>query len=183
MTWIQTYTGKHFSIADLSAASVSYEDIEHALAHLCRFNGHTRSFYSVAQHSVLVSDLLETDEERMWGLVHDMAEAYTGDLARPFKGLPEIGPVWNAMEQKILRVIYEALGLPVEGPSPEVASRVLWADNVLLATECRDLMGGQVGGNWYLAEKPMDMRVIPLEPLEAKVLFAKAAQELLPNRP
>ena len=53
--WIETYSGKRFYILDPRPQDVDIVDIAHALSLLTRFTGHTREFYSVAQHSVLVS--------------------------------------------------------------------------------------------------------------------------------
>jgi hypothetical protein len=53
--WIQTYTGKAFEPLNPDASLICIEDIAHALSNICRYTGHVRQFYSVAQHSVLVS--------------------------------------------------------------------------------------------------------------------------------
>ena len=53
--WMQTYTGRQFWPIDPRANEVHIEDIAHALSMMCRYNGHCRTFYSVAEHSVLVS--------------------------------------------------------------------------------------------------------------------------------
>jgi len=58
MSWILTYSGTRFELIMPTGAMVKPQDIAHALAHLCRFNGHTREHYSVAQHSLLVADLV-----------------------------------------------------------------------------------------------------------------------------
>ena len=84
--WIQTQSGVAFDLADPKPEMVVLEDIAQALAFMPRFNGHTGNWYSVAQHSVLVSRLLPK-EHRMWGLMHDAHEAYTGDIVSPLKAL------------------------------------------------------------------------------------------------
>ena len=53
--WIQVYTGGQFWPLDPRPEEIHIEDIAHALALTCRFTGHCREFYSVAQHSLLVS--------------------------------------------------------------------------------------------------------------------------------
>ena len=73
--WIITASGKRFYLRRPTPADIDAGDVAHALAHICRFNGHTREFYSVAQHSILVSRLLP-DELKLAGLLHDAAEAY-----------------------------------------------------------------------------------------------------------
>src|ERR1700744_4853571 len=85
--WIQTFTGKKFSPLAPRPEDVDIRDIAHALAMKCRFNGHCSPFYSIAEHSVRVSWLLEQQGKReaLWGLMHDAADAYLPDLGAPIK--------------------------------------------------------------------------------------------------
>jgi len=76
--WFQTYTGKQFYPLDPRPEDIDLDDIVHHLSHLCRFNGGTREFYSVAQHSVIVADALP-DDFKLWGLLHDAAESFLAD--------------------------------------------------------------------------------------------------------
>ena len=84
--WIETYSGKQFYLDGTDTDSIVIEDIAHALANLCRYNGHTNRFYSVAEHSVLVSYAVPK-EYALWGLMHDASEAYLSDIPRPFKAM------------------------------------------------------------------------------------------------
>src|SRR5690606_3649788 len=108
---------------------VRLEDIVHALSHLCRFVGHTDRFYSVAEHSVLVSHLCD-DEAAVFGLLHDAAEAYVGDLASPVKRQV---PGFAAMEERVLSAVLVGLGVPP--PSAAVRARAANADAVALGAE------------------------------------------------
>lgn len=107
--WIQTYTGKQFSYLEASADQISIEDIARSLSHLCRFTGHCKSFYSVAQHSVMVS---QKTTNQFFGLMHDADEAYTGDMNRPLKHFLGKGSffekaastAWNAIRDKFPRL-------------------------------------------------------------------------------
>lgn len=88
-----TASGIRFDVINPTVDMINIEDIAHALAGINRFNGHTRRPYSVAQHSVLVSRIVEhfNPELAWWGLMHDAAEAYLGDIAAPIKRLvPDI---------------------------------------------------------------------------------------------
>lgn len=81
-----TFTGRCVSLYDPTPDMISLVDIAHALSHVCRFGGHTREFYSVAQHSCLVSYLAPA-EWRLAALMHDATEAYLGDVIRPLKNI------------------------------------------------------------------------------------------------
>lgn len=162
--WFQTVSGVKFYPLDPRAEDIDIGDIAHGLAHQCRFAGHVRRFYSVAQHSVLVSRILPA-ELALVGLLHDAAEAYTGDLIRPMKlALREQTPAFDAIEQRIEFLIAEVFGLPFPWP-PEVKH----ADNVLLATERRDLL--PVQREWSLREAPLADVIRPWGPREARTHF------------
>jgi 5'-deoxynucleotidase YfbR-like HD superfamily hydrolase len=97
--WIQTYTGQRFYLFSPRADEVVIEDIAFALAKICRFGGHSRVFYSVGQHSLVVDDLVarwwlnnpgkvspfQAARLRLAALLHDGSEAYIGDVVRPLK--------------------------------------------------------------------------------------------------
>ena len=86
--YVSTYTGKQFFPLDPQQDQVDIEDIAHGLAYQCRFNGQTRYFYSVAQHSLIVAGLVP---KRLYlaALLHDAAEAYMGDMVKPLKQSPK----------------------------------------------------------------------------------------------
>lgn len=170
--WIQTHRKIKFHPGDPKPADVDIRDIAHALSNLCRYTGHTGSFYSVAEHSVRVA-LLCPPEDRLWGLMHDAAEAYIGDLNRPTKMLPEMAP-YRHMEANIMRVICEKFCIPAE-PPPSVKR----ADEILLATEARDLMSPLVG-KWILREKPGDFSLLwPWTVARSELIFLGVFRELM----
>lgn len=133
MPAIITYTGRRVDLCDPDPASIDILDIAHALAMQCRWNGHTTKFYSVAQHSVMVSDLVPTDEALI-GLLHDAAEAYLGDVVRPLKQM--YGRTWTAIENCMSVAIGRRFGVKLL----TLPESVQEADDILLATEARDLM-------------------------------------------
>ncbi len=148
---IQTYTGKLFNPLageNEDCGPIELMDIAHALSHLCRFNGHTKRFYSVGEHSLHVSALLEHHGPSIqaWGLLHDAAEAYLGDMVRPIK---KHMPDFQAIEDRLLQRIAKRFDLV--WPIPDV---VFDADDILLATEFRDLMQSP-------PQTPLRMQPIP----------------------
>jgi hypothetical protein len=130
--WITTVSGKKFHYLHPEEFVFDPEDIAFALANLCRFAGHTRAFYSVAQHCVLVSEIVPPDLA-LQGLLHDAAEAYTGDVVGPMKSLlPEFK---NEIEEPTERALFNQLDVPFP-MDPWVKT----GDLTALATEIRDLM-------------------------------------------
>lgn len=129
--WIQTVTGRAFWPLSPRPQDVCILDIAHALSMKCRYTGHCRSFYSVAQHSVLASKIVPPCDA-LWALMHDATEAYLPDVARPVKRLL---PGFREIEDRLMEVIAGVFSL--QGPMPDSVKR---ADLILLATERRDLM-------------------------------------------
>ncbi|MCC6328947.1 MAG: phosphohydrolase [Acidobacteria bacterium] len=98
--WIQTYTGKKFYPLEPDPDQICIEDIAHSLAMLCRYNGHTKQFYSVAQHCVILSQkFFNSRHMRLAALLHDASEAYLSDLPRPLKHLPQFAFYREAEDQ------------------------------------------------------------------------------------
>ncbi len=165
--WFLSLKGRQIYPFDLRPEDVDVEEIAHSLAHLCRFNGHCREFYSVAQHSYLVASQLPP-ELALAGLLHDATEAYCGDMIRPIK---RDLPAYTEMEAGIWRAIAGAFGLLVDLP-PEVKI----ADTRMLQTERRDLLAPHA---WAWMEDqvadpsacPYAFKVQPVRPRVAKNLF------------
>ena len=109
-------------------ACVDIIDIAHSLASQNRFIGHTVYPYSTAQHSILVSQMV-LPYDALWGLLHDAAETYTGDIIRPVGYTQKL---WD-LEQAFQAQIAEAFGLP----TPKPPKAVMDADNRMLVTEMR----------------------------------------------
>jgi len=131
MSWILTHSGRQFNLSNPTADMVAPNDIAHALANLCRFNGHTRTHYSVAQHCMLVASLVPA-KDQLVALLHDATEAYIGDMTSPLKAMM---PGYRVVETLIWRAICERFNL-----DPILPECVVRADLVTLATERRDLM-------------------------------------------
>lgn len=166
---MQTYSGKPFYPTSPSVDDVDILDIAHSLSNLCRFNGHCWKFYSVAQHSVIVSRVC-AKEYALDGLLHDATEAYIGDIIRPVKySIPDV----ERIEARIFDVIAEKFNL--HNPIPRDVKR---ADFIALSTEKRDVMSEPIGTDWGMLAEPLLHRINPLPPEEAKMLFLRRYQEL-----
>lgn len=163
---MQTYTGRQFWPLDPRPDEVDIADIVHSLSNQCRFAGHCESFYSVAQHSMIVADLVP-DGDRRWALLHDAAEAYLVDLPRPIKRGSAMGEEYSRVEDRLLRVIAERFDL--SWPMPE---SVKHADEVALATEARDLMKVPPAA-WTLHGAPMRAVINPFGPRLAASEFMR----------
>lgn len=111
--WMQTFSGEPFYPLEAHPDDIRIEDIAHALGMVCRYAGHCLRFYSVAEHSVLMSRAVDP-EHALWALLHDATEAYIGDMVRPLKH--EI-PDYMAAEDRLWLAIAEKFGLA--GPMPD----------------------------------------------------------------
>jgi len=132
-------------------------------------------FYSVAEHSVRVSEHLKKCAlEQLHGLLHDAAEAYLIDLPSPIKYT--LGGRYLEAEIRLQEMIYDVFGLPFM--SPKAHKNMKQADQILLATESRDLMPNRQG-NWALsAEEPLEERIVPWSAEQAEQSFLARFYEL-----
>lgn len=169
---MQTYSGVKFYPFDPRPEDVLIEDIAHALSMTCRFNGHSKLFYSVAQHSVLASRYVNNN--CLWALLHDAAEAYVGDLIQPLKrNNTRLGLHFCGIENKILKVVSIKFGL-----SPEIPYNVKQVDKRMLSTELRDVIGFEAD-SWGLDRvKPFDGKIRPWNHNYAKNMFLERFQEI-----
>lgn len=166
--WLQTYTGRRFYPADPRPSDIDIEDIAHGLAHLCRFAGQCSRFYSVAEHSVLVSYCVPR-EHAMQALLHDATEAYIVDIPRPAKKLLL---AYYELESKAWAAVADKFSLP-----HELADEVKDADNAVLLAERDALFHNAVG--WSVPGEPANVEVIGLEPPAAKSIFLRRYHQLL----
>jgi hypothetical protein len=169
--FIETASGKRFAPLTPAVADICPGDIAHALSNQCRFSGHVRTFYSVAEHSVRVSELLEAwgcgRVIQLWGLLHDASEAYLVDLPSPLKNDPAFGAYRDA-ERTLMEAVCERFDLPVDEPAA-----VRRADLVLLATEARDLMPFTPEYWSKLTEEPLATKVVPWDSVTAERNFLR----------
>jgi hypothetical protein len=166
--WMQTYTGLQFWPLDPKPEEICIEDIAHALSMMCRYNGHCQRFYSVAEHSVLVS--LNVDQRfALHGLLHDASEAYFGDIIRPIKPFIDVGEIALGIDL----AIFKRFNIDPGFGNYEV-KRV---DNAILVDEMRELMPNQPA-KWYLPEPALCIPINCWSPEVAKRRFLKRFEVL-----
>ena len=173
---IHTHSGKRIDVDTPQMEQIDIRDIAHALANICRYNGHCRYHYSVAQHSIYVS-LLVPQKEKLWALLHDAAEAYLGDVIAPLKvrtdhlGYRELERQWEV-------VIFRRFGLlglrsPYLGHTPAIGE----ADDAVSLTETEQLSSWQLE---HMGAKgvPAPIRITRMCPHEAERWFLEVYNAL-----
>lgn len=149
--WVETYSGAKFYPLEPNLDQINLVDIAHALSQMCRFTGHSKFFYSVAQHSINCAKemqiLGESPRLQLYALLHDASEAYLQDIARPIKA--SIGN-YEEIEAQLMNAIWDALGIP--RPSEEEWEKVKQVDDLMLLNEAKILMKCE---HWDLGEFPI----------------------------
>ena len=152
--WITTYSGKKMHYLEPKADEICIEDIAHALALTCRFGGHCKKFYSVAEHSIRVAEVVE-DRFKLRALLHDAHEAYLHDVPRPIK---QDMPQYKTIADRLQRVILIKFPCNFTDGTDEY-EEIKFADNLLLSTE-KDFMMTNVK-DWAILPDPLK----PFEPM------------------
>lgn len=161
--YVSTFSGNRFYPLRPYIDHVAIEDIAHGLAYQCRFNGQTREFYSIAQHSLIVASLVPPPL-RLAALLHDAAEAYLGDMVKPLKVLL---PEFAALEDQVTAIIATTFGIDFSDYGP-----IKHADLIALATEKRDLMPHSAERWAYLdGITPLPTIIRAMDPQQAKRCF------------
>lgn len=177
--WIQSSSGLRLYPLDPRPEDFNIPDIAAALAKTCRYAGHCQQFYSVAQHSVIMSR--EFEPFASWCLLHDVAEMLTGDIPRPVKrnllfndGTALVG--YSVFEHGLLDVIAKRFHLV---PFKDVANDIARFDCIMLATERRDIMV-QTDDEWVSTKgiEPLRQQIGMWSWLEAERQFVDRAAEL-----
>jgi hypothetical protein len=141
-TAIPTHSGLDFDVLAPRAEDVRLVDVVHALSHLCRFTGHTRIFWSVGAHVMLVADLVRDrldggPQAQLAALLHETSEAYLCDLPTPLKYGTNIGQTYREVEERLMAVAAEAFGLPPDFHRDPIVKQ---ADELAVVIEAIHLM-------------------------------------------
>lgn len=179
--YIQTYTRRAVRLVDPNPDSIAIEDIAHALARTCRFGGHSRTFYSVAEHSIHVMRFVRSVHKLGTGaqkaaLLHDAAEAYLGDVVKPLKVV--LGDAYRELERGFERAIGERFGVDFE--SHRASTRD--GDLRCLMSEAEQLLPGGPhkadGGHWPNLPGWSGCLTASWDPAIAEARFLAAADAL-----
>lgn len=168
--YIQTYTGKIIYPLNPREEDIDILDIAHALSMLCRYGGHCREFYSVADHCVNVSNLVYDSTVgkscALWGLLHDASEAYLMDIPAPIKHSNLMRP-YRVAEKTLMLAISRKFLYGTEEPAivRSVDRAILTSERLsLMPVECKP-------GKTFL-------RIIPKSPAHAEAAFLERFYDL-----
>ena len=168
--WTQTFLGKQFFPLSPRVEDIDIRDIAHALSMQCRFSGHVIRFYSVAEHSIHVASFCPP-KWRLWGLLHDAAEAYLVDVPRPIK--PFL-PQFREIDERITRAVAERFGLEPIFPMPDTVKEI---DDRILMDE-RNANMGAPPIPWNFELPPLGVELRYWSPAEAEQQFLLAFEAL-----
>jgi hypothetical protein len=178
--YLQTVSGRWVNPFDPDPAQLDAGDIARALANQCRFGGHCHVFYSVAQHCVIVSRVVEDRggdvEDVFAALMHDASEAYLGDMPHPLKHRSALGAAFRDAEHALEAAIRDRFRIKADVPE------VKRVDRALLATERRAFSAEA----WHWPElenvEPLDLELVAWSPDKAAEEFARRYAELEARR-
>jgi len=144
--WQRMLSGRRLDLLDPSPLDIEIEDIAQGLSRVARWNGQTTGLwaYSVAQHSLLVEELVGRMKPglpwswRLAALLHDAPEYVVGDLITPFKAV--IGQDYKALERRLMQAVFQRFSLPGT-PSKALAELIKRADRCAAFVEATRLAG------------------------------------------
>lgn len=170
--WMATFTGRVFYPLSPDPEQIDIRDIAHALSMACRYAGHCKKFYSVAEHSVYISHAVPAPYA-LAGLLHDATESYMGDMVRPLK---KMMPEYRAAEDRLERFIFKKFGCP---PMPPIVKEM---DLRIVLDEKAALMA-PTPLPWTVLDgiEPIGIEINALEPGAAERFFLDRFRELCPT--
>jgi uncharacterized protein len=173
--YIETYTGKRVYFLHPKPDMFDIVDIAHALSNNCRWTGHCKTFFSVAEHSVFASYLV-AKPFKLAALMHDASEAYLTDVAAPIK--PNLTSYYE-LEANIMAALSVRFGFQFP-----LAPEIKVADTILLSEEAYQLLPteGQSWGMWKTIQggrpKRQHLQFGFWTPQQAEMKFLNRYQEL-----
>lgn len=186
MTWTHTSRGRALDLLAPTIDDVDLREIAGALGRQCRYNGCVSRFYSVAEHSVLIAQHLSREghprDVVIAGLLHDAAEAYTGDLTWPVQEVlwavaPEARRAYKAVQRGLDALICQHARID---PDLLYCDEVKARDLRILLDEREALLHGRPR-QWFVdgpGWEPLGVTIIGLSPMDAACAFRDALEWL-----
>lgn len=176
--WIQTFSGVAFPLFEPKPSDVRIADIAHSLSMQCRYNGHIKRFYSVAEHCWLLSHMVSV-EAALPALLHDAPEAYIGDMVSPLKREMK---AYAALDKAMLDFIYDCYKVKRTDP---IMEEVHAGDTWIAYQEARALMvHPELVDKWpappeFKPKMYFDFSEVGLSPERARALFLARFADLI----
>ncbi len=187
--WQRMLSGRRLDLLDPTPVDIEIEDIAHGLAFVARWNGQTKGdfAYSVAEHSLLVTDIFAHQQPNApikWhlaALLHDAPEYVIGDMISPVKAA--VGPGYGVLDDRLTAAIHLRFGLPAQIPAP-VKRQIKRADKLSAWLEAVQIAGfTEVEANRFFGKQDPELTakfVINLrQPMEVRDDFTKRHHDLM----
>lgn len=185
-SWQRMLSGRRLDLLNPSPLDIEIEDIARGISRVARWNGQTSGEYplSVAQHSVIVAELLKSYNENIeikWqlaALLHDAAEYIISDMITPLKSF--LGEEYIQLEEKIQSAINIRFSLPGEIPK-KIYKLIKNCDRQTAFIEAIQLAGFTLNEAKKTLKMPKlipDYTIIPISANKAEKLFLKKFKEL-----
>lgn len=144
--WQRMLSGRRLDLLDPTPMDIEVEDIAHGLAFVARWNGQTKGdyAYSVAEHSLLVTDIFTAQNPnapvkwQLAALLHDAPEYVIGDMISPVK--TAVGPGYGELDERLTAAIHIRFGLPAQIPAP-IKKQIKAADKISAWLEAVQIAG------------------------------------------
>ena len=185
-SWQRMLSGRRLDLTDPSPLDIEIEDIARGISRVARWNGQTTGAHalSVAQHSVIVTELLKlhnSNIEIKWqlaALLHDAAEYIVSDMITPLKSF--LGLEYSELESKIQGAINLRFSLPYEIPKL-IYKQIKICDKQTAFLEAIQLGGFKEQEAKKIFQVPKfipEYKILPLSSQKAEKLFLKKFKEL-----
>lgn len=178
---LETVSGNSIDPANPDPDLINIKDIAWSLSRIARFAGHTITAipYNVAQHSCFVASLIKNEGYNanvvQFGLLHDAAESFIGDIPSPIKKIPELKTVIDEIENKLLAVIYNKF--VGRQPTEDEWEIVKFFDKKAQFIEAYNFMNSR-GRNWEGRER-YDIDLVDLQKFPQPITSTEAYYEFL----
>ena len=173
---ITTVSGRFYDLLKPEEYEYDIEEIATALSNICRYTGHVNKFYSVAEHSVLVSRVVP-EPLALCGLLHDASECFVGDVSSPLKKLL---PAYKEIEERIQNAIARHFNLSYPFPEAihEADKRVYWVERRSVAdNDVKDML-------WHQdLRATRKVEAVGMTPIMARRMFLSRYKEITCDQP